>query len=243
MIMLQRIVQLGFFALFLAAFFICATEAEGDSPTGAAPSPTDRFTFSIHSDLSPFTFEILRGQTLQNIASINVFRSTESRPFQTLTNESMEPEWEGGKGLSTEDMNFDGFKDLMTVSWWGATGNIGYNCWLYNTNTGRFVFSSELSDLGRPTFEAERKRIYSYSKGGAMVFSSETYVWEKDRLILIEQVEQDEIPRQMRGWIQRKSPVRFKFLETDPEYQQITRVRTKKGWKTTVKRVDMETDL
>jgi hypothetical protein len=227
--------------LLVAATLGCA--GRGQPATGATANRlhsdgTNWFAFSIRRDLPPFHFHIVRATELPAIRAIEVFKDDTEHPFQLLTNASLEPEWEGGKGLAMEDMNFDGFQDLTALSWWGATGNIGYNCWLYETNTGRFAFSAALSELCSPRFEAAEKRIYTHAKGGSMIFSDATYVWENGGLVMIEEVAQDQVRRPIRDWLRRTGPGRLKpLLEYQPEYICVTRVRTNQTWKITTKPV------
>jgi hypothetical protein len=219
---------------------IRADDARNVAVVTSHGAATNWFTFEIHPRLPFFQFHLLRETSTGQIEAIEVFTNGVLPSFQLLTNRTQQPEWEGGKGLFCRDMNFDGFGDLMALNWWGATGNVGYNCWLYDTNAGRFVFSVALSDLCRPEFNATTRSVHEYSRGGSREFSSATLVWEDGKLTMVEEVSQQAVRYPVQDWLQRVSPVRLKFLERDPDYKRITRVRTNGVWKANTKRLKLE---
>lgn len=64
------------------------------------------------------------------------------------------------------DFNFDGYKDIQLMTWSGATGNAGYEIWLFNEGYGFFERSRELSELPNATPRPDTKHVESYMKGG-----------------------------------------------------------------------------
>lgn len=205
-------------------------------------SVTNDFTFVIHASLPPFRFHIIRAtnQDFQIIRAIEVFKGRSARLMQLLTNETSEPRLDDREPLILEDANFDGYRDLRTINWAGATGNIGYVFWLFDTNRGRFEYSEELSDLCRPEFFAEETKIRTHGNGGAagMMFSEETYVWENNRLKMIEQVSQDEARRPLRD--QLLSRFHYGWEKYEPQFVRVTRVWTNEAWKVKSERVRRE---
>ena len=239
--MQNRGVNLSGLIVLLAVVLGCSASGETTTNTLANALKSDStnwFTFQIHRDLPPWQFHLLRANDWPVICGIEVFKANAERPFQALTNVSSELEaWQNGDSLEALDMNFDGFKDLRTVNYWGVTGNIGYNCWLYDTNAGRFVFSAELSDLCCTRFVLAGKRIYSHANGGIDYFSSATYVWENAKLVMIEEVDWHPARRPIRDWLRNILPAELKLLEYQPEYVRVRRVRNNGIWKVTTERM------
>lgn len=92
-----------------------------------------------------FRFEIEKFQI-----SIKVYRHGESEPFQVLYPKLTEGAPKGKSGLSVIDFDGDGDFDLQIIDWWGVTGNIGYQIYLYDQAKNLFVHSPMYSQLSRP---------------------------------------------------------------------------------------------
>ena len=220
---------------------ICAITARVPAQTEADSSliATNDFTFMIHSSLPPFRFHLIRrtNQDWQVICAIEISRGSDSRPWQILTNETQEPRLGDTKPLTLEDANFDGYQDLMTINWAGATGNTGYLFWLFNTNRQRFEFNVQLSELCSPVFDAEDRKIRTHGRGGAagMIFYDATYVWERGTLKMIEQIDQDYERRPLRDWWRDRT--KLKWLKYEPDFVRLTRVWTNGVWKEKSERV------
>jgi len=65
----------------------------------------------------------------------------------------------------TDDINFDGYKDLQVTSVLGAT-NEAYNYYIYNPSTQKFGADKTLEYLFSPTFDAKNKTIKTYQSMG-----------------------------------------------------------------------------
>jgi hypothetical protein len=64
------------------------------------------------------------------------------------------------------DFDGDGYRDLALMSFWGATGNRGYDIYRYDSTASRFVYDSVLSVEGNPEPEPGRRCVRSHSVGG-----------------------------------------------------------------------------
>lgn len=64
------------------------------------------------------------------------------------------------------DVNLDGYEDLLLFSSAGATGNIWYHTWLFDSIASDFVYSREYSDLCCLSVTKDRKMVKSYWRSG-----------------------------------------------------------------------------
>lgn len=48
--------------------------------------------------------------------------------------------------LRSVDLDGDGYRDLMLMIWYGATGNAGHAVWLWDARAGRFAYDAGLSN-------------------------------------------------------------------------------------------------
>ena len=83
------------------------------------------------------------------------------------------------------DMNFDGYLDLRLLYSTGATGNNWYATYLFNPNTGKFVYHKELSELCGITIDKKSKQIITYNRGGSCAEYREYYKWVRNKLVLL----------------------------------------------------------
>lgn len=89
----------------------------------------------------------------------------------------------------TEDVNFDGYDDIMVLNYAGAY-NSSYSFWLYNKSTKKFDKYKELDEVNNPTILIENKEICSKWRIGLSEFHFEKYYWKNDSLTLKEKYEE-----------------------------------------------------
>jgi len=95
------------------------------------------------------------------------------------------------KFISFQDANFDGYLDLGVTKWFGAH-NICDNYWLYDKNTGKFMYDKELSDLSDAEFDPKTKTIYEYFGSGRHNNERKTYKFdEKGKLLLLKEEKEE----------------------------------------------------
>ncbi len=151
--------------------------------------------FNIHNSLPVYNF-YLRGNVEYNtIDQIEITKGIESKILvQKLEAGMGEPPVGGGNFFGAQDMNFDGYKDIRLMSWWGATGNTGYTYWLFDPSKKVFLENSDLSSLSNPTPELQTKTIATHSVGGmaGCIYNNGTYKFDvSGKLILIRSEKQD----------------------------------------------------
>lgn len=160
--------------------------------------------FKIAASLPEFTFEVVPevnpadtyGNAQSTVKRIEVYRGNSEKPFQQLEGcdlGEMEAPPNGSDWFLAEDFNFDGYKDVFLMTWWGATGNQGGCIWLYNTRSGRFEYSKELSELPWRRLDPTTKTIFTFENGGAVgrVYDANRYRVEDNKPVLIWHEHQD----------------------------------------------------
>jgi hypothetical protein len=168
--------------------------------TGAAQAKDIRdykkkpFQFIIHTSLSPLTFELLIDPESRSTRIIKIRQQGSTKTRQTIQVKDNEgAPCADCEFFWTTDINFDGYKDLKLINWWGVTGNTAYHFWLYNPSTGKFDYHEKLSNLSNPKVNTKTKTIHTFSRGGhaGMIHTSGTYVYSNGKLIQTGSYSQD----------------------------------------------------
>ncbi len=145
---------------------------------------------AIHPKLPRFVFHILGEQGY--IGTIEIWKKGEKKPSQVIYPEPVETT-HGTRYFFVEDVNFDGYADIALFSYQGATGNSGYLYWLFDRDTGQFVFHPASSALDSVDVDRSKHVIRSFENGGMAghVYKSGVYRFEGTELIPIRLEEQD----------------------------------------------------
>lgn len=95
--------------------------------------------------------------------------------------------------LRGTDLNQDGWMDLMVTLWAGATGNVGYDVWMYDAGTKRFVLSDELNGASNVTPVAGRPCVATQADFGhaGNLYGNGEYCWENGEWTLVRAESQD----------------------------------------------------
>jgi hypothetical protein len=162
------------------------------------------FVVTIAPKLPKFTFRIIPyvqpndqfGNAQSIVHDIEVFSGDSTLPLQHLTGcewIGMEPPPRGEDWFRAVDFNFDGYQDIYVLTNWGATGNNQGCIWLYNSETMRFDYSPEFSNLGTFTVDSANKTIITWGNGGMAggVHSADKYKVEGNRPVLVYNERQD----------------------------------------------------
>ncbi len=92
--------------------------------------------------------------------------------------------------LDFDDVNFDGYKDLVVFSHDGGAGpNFGNNYYIFNSKNKQFVYNETMSNLTQPEVNAKTKTVYAAWRNGASNHGAETYKWIKNKLTMVEYYE------------------------------------------------------
>ena len=90
------------------------------------------------------------------------------------------------RGLTEDDLNWDGYPDFYAVKW-TAANNWAYACWLWEPETEQYQYSEELSALPSPIF-SWRTVTANVHEGAAWNWTS-LYQWENGELVMIRSLE------------------------------------------------------
>lgn len=156
----------------------------------SAASPT-RYAFQIHPAGPVYNFSLFRVEPY-TIDSVQVFRAAEY--IQTIARDIQ------AEGRATDlppvgvaDINFDGFADFRLLSSVGNTGNEVLEWWLFDSRTGRFVYSESASGvIGNYELDSRHRTVTTTWGGGRMgtICTRTTYSWSGDKLVTLRMVEQ-----------------------------------------------------
>jgi hypothetical protein len=105
--------------------------------------------------------------------------------IQQLASSADDPPPRGMPYFYASDLDGDGYRDLVAMAWWGATGNTGYDVWRWDPAARRFAKDSVLSGLSNPRPLPGRPCVTSHSVGGmaGMLHSSGVVCRERGRWV------------------------------------------------------------
>ena len=145
----------------------------------------DTFYFNIHPNLPDFKFIIKIGE-FSVVEEIQIYSSNDSIPMQIITTDIINTRSpETGEYFSAKDFNFDGFKDIALLEFWGVTGNEGYCVWIYNQSKKIFETNDFFISMYSPTINKNKKEITTFNRyGGADEYLYETYSFTNNQFVL-----------------------------------------------------------
>jgi hypothetical protein len=144
------------------------------------------YVLRIHPRLNFFVFRVTRAATNYSGAfEIEISRGNDPTVIQTLRRVHSDfPLNNGLDWLKTQDMNFDGYRDLLVTSGGGSGGTL-YDVWLFDAAFGRFHDLPDLQEFSELVADPKRRRIHSWSANGSAAFQHDIYEWRQGRLQLI----------------------------------------------------------
>lgn len=113
-----------------------------------------KYVVSINPKLSQFVMILLPDDDV--CMKIQIFQ------HKKLKQEIKCFEYATGSGLVFEDINFDGYKDMMILSF--SSANYGYTYWLFDQTVGVFVEKEE-DTLWNPSFDKKNKTLITLWTG------------------------------------------------------------------------------
>lgn len=113
------------------------------------------------------------------------------------------------------DLNGDGYLDVLSLVWAGATGNSGYVAYLFVPHEGRLVLASIAEQKQRdreflnPSWEQASRSVHERLQGGhaGMLFGEYCSRWSGSRLVPYLSVSSDDLPRKSS-----EDEVRYKLI-------------------------------
>ncbi|WP_310602021.1 leucine-rich repeat domain-containing protein [Anaerosporobacter sp.] len=91
-------------------------------------------------------------------------------------------------GFYIEDMNFDGYADIRIMEFLPAGPNIPYVCWVWDKNTGQYVYHTELSMITSLEVDYKNELIYSFGRTSASEHFEDYYRYINGTLTLVKKV-------------------------------------------------------
>jgi len=139
-------------------------------------------TYSIHDEIPPFTFRLM-GRWVEGWSSKGWAENTDIaiHVIQIIDTEgNITQEFDGlnahvryftdSFGLHFADYNFDGFLDMALYMFEGGSArNMPHYYWLWDKDSGQFVYNQKLTDLSMYTglsIDEEHLRLRAFSRGG-----------------------------------------------------------------------------
>lgn len=149
------------------------------------------YNFVISPSLANFIVELIFDPNTYH-RTILISKAGESAPYQIIDADVGE-QLSYGEDLRAVDVNFDGYKDLVLLGWFGATGNKGYSFYIFDSLSKTFILNTDLGELESPRFDDSTKLILTHSVGGMAgnIYRNEIYKYENGKLKLIHAVYQD----------------------------------------------------
>lgn len=105
----------------------------------------------VHPGLPALKVALIADSSENRIVRIELRRTGDAAPFQTLTDDEDEAPYRGADVFAGRDLDNDGYLDLLLLNDWGVTGNRYYRVWRWTPARQEFVFDTTLSALSSPT--------------------------------------------------------------------------------------------
>ena len=169
-------------------FFVSITSAQGFYPYQANKH---EFTFKISPSLPDFVFSFSLFDTSNNHiggSRIYIRRANSHRIIQTIITDVRVIYFQ------VNDMNFDGYLDLLLAVGPQGSGGAGYDVWLYAPKAGKFKYDAQFDDLTEPTPDPKTHTITSFHQNGKDSGSRRIFRFESGELIPI-LLEEDQYDR------------------------------------------------
>jgi hypothetical protein len=152
------------------------------------------FSERLSPTLPEFTFKLYgtKDDVFSYINKITIYvENSEMKLSQEIKIEdSMGPNSLDRLGVYIEDVNFDGYKDIMIQGAGGAGPNIPYHFWLWNKDSYKFIFSEELDGLISVQINRNDKIIFSSNTSSAGSYYIESYYkFISNKFTLVKQIE------------------------------------------------------
>ncbi|MBP9760460.1 MAG: hypothetical protein KBD24_03815 [Candidatus Pacebacteria bacterium] len=138
----------------------------------------------IASHLPAYQFRLVRVSP-SSVKYIEVTTPTATdTPLQVLTSREGSFMSGGNNGVFTQDVNFDGYQDLLLFSDQGS-GGVSYHVWVYVPSENRFAYSDEVSGIGNMMVDTDKQRIRGSWSSGLCHHTDEEYEYINGKLTLV----------------------------------------------------------
>ena len=120
----------------------------------------------VHPGQPAFQVALVADSSENRIVRIELRRTGDPAPFQTLTEDEDESPYRGAEVFTGRDLDNDGYLDLLLLNDWGVTGNRYYRVWRWTPTRQQFVFDTTLSALSSPTPLPGRPCVHGRANAG-----------------------------------------------------------------------------
>jgi len=181
--------------------------AAGTPGDGTSPLDADTFyRINPKSEKTPYYLFIKTdairtdiGDDRAYLTEVDVFASDKktvlqriSFPIKSVPSENGDGAVVLATGVDQGDFNFDGYLDFEGWLWEeGGSGGCPSIHFIFDPKTHRYVDSAQLDQLISTGFDGQEKIVHSYSRGGGMYSTAESYRWKGDKLVLLKRVKRD----------------------------------------------------
>jgi len=179
--------MLPFIFMLIALPLVCA-----QSPGPSLVNDCQPCTYSIGGDAGVYSFTFVRGVDREDqiIKAIEV--SKNSKTVQRLDVTNSDTDGDDDKVLfGVEDINFDGYADLMIETGHGIA-NAYADYWIFDSKSGAFI---KLGNYPILTVDAKARSLKSYERGGCagMDYDSKEYTFLDGKIVLIREEKQSNL--------------------------------------------------
>jgi hypothetical protein len=137
-----------------------------ESAVTAAIHPNDRYRCEMGGGIE-FTVALLVDTTDDEFQVITGLRISGDGPDAgDLGAMTAEPPPRGYPFIATQDFDGDGLRELKLLSFWGATGNVGWNIWRRDTASARFIPDPDLMAMINPQPLRDAPCVRTWGGGG-----------------------------------------------------------------------------
>lgn len=127
------------------------------------------FVKSISSRLPDFRFIIVGDSGMSWVDSLKIYNVEDTTPKQIIELDAefaVSPFPKDLEYFFVEDYNYDGYKDIRILAWWGGSGGVAFIAWIYNPNTRLFETDSLYQVLVNPVFDFKKRTLKTYDHNG-----------------------------------------------------------------------------
>lgn len=150
------------------------------------------FVKSISSRLPDFRFVIVGDSDVGWVDSLKIFQADDTTLKQVIELDAefnVSPLPRKQEYFFAEDYNYDGYKDIRILAWWGGSGGESYIVWIYNPKNKLFETDDFYRSLSNAVFDFKKRLLETYDHNGDGDNTYELYKFFNNKYNLILEVE------------------------------------------------------
>lgn len=150
------------------------------------------FVKSISSRLPDFRFVIVGDSDVGWVDSLKIFQVDDTTLKQVIELDAeftVSPLPRKQEYFFVEDYNYDGYKDIRILAWWGGSGGDSYIVWIYNPKNKLFETDDFYRSLSNAVFDFKKRLLETYDHNGAGDNTYKLYKFFNNKYNLMLEVE------------------------------------------------------